>query len=116
MVTVKVTPLSSKVRSAFVGLVDQTYGPRAVVRADWRGRAALPMIERITQCGEVGRGNVGARKGLVTISARELQHAVLHCEDGVTTGNLPFSISTVTWEAITDLDGTENAAGGTEED
>jgi hypothetical protein len=48
------------------------------------------------------------RKGLVTISAHQLQHAVLYCENDATAGDLTFPINIVTWEGTTDLDGTEN--------
>jgi len=60
----------SKVRSTFVCLVDQMYGPRAVVR-DWRRRAPLPVIKRIAKRGKIGRSDVCAGKGLVALSSRE---------------------------------------------
>jgi hypothetical protein len=68
----KVAPVVSEVRSTFVCLVDQMYGPRTVVHADWRRRAALPVVKRIAQRGEIGRSDVGAGKGLVAVSGREL--------------------------------------------
>src|SRR5262245_187362 len=95
-----------------VCLVDQSHDPRAVVDADrWR-RAPPPVIERITHCGESGRGDVGAQESFVSLGGGELYDAVLHCKDGVAAGYLPLTISAVTGEAIADLDGTKNAARG----
>jgi hypothetical protein len=85
-----------------------------IVPADrWR-RASPPMVERIAYCGEIGRGDVGAREGLVALGGGELHDPVLHCENGVAAGDLPLTVSAVTGEAIADLDGTENAARGAE--
>ena len=52
---------------------------------------------------------------LVAIGSSELHDPVLHREDGVAACDLPLAVGTVTREAITDLDGAENAAGGTKE-
>jgi hypothetical protein len=46
-------------------LVDQAHHPRAIVHTDRRRGAALPGVERIAHGGEIGRGEVGARKSLV---------------------------------------------------
>src|SRR5262249_55755461 len=92
--------------------VDQSHNPGAVVDADrWR-RAPPPVIERITHCGEIRRGDGGTGEGLVALGGGELHDPVLHCEDGVAAGDLPLTISAVTGEAIADLDGTKNAARG----
>src|SRR5262245_23390649 len=97
---------------ALVCLVDQSHDPRAVVDADrWR-RAPPPVIERITHCGEIRRGDVGAREGFVFLGGGELYDPVLHCENGVAAGYLPLTVSAVTRKAIADLDGTKNAARG----
>src|SRR6266851_3667739 len=97
-----------------VRLVDQPHDPRTVVHADRRRRASLPAVERIAQCGESGRGDVGTWEGLVALGGGELHDPVLHCEDGVAAGDLPLTVSAVTGEAIADLDGAENAARRTE--
>src|SRR5262249_37675308 len=68
------------------------------------------MVERIAQCGESRRGDVGAREGIVTLGGGELHDPVLHCENGVAARDLPLTVSAVTGEAIADLDSTENAA------
>jgi hypothetical protein len=91
-------------------LVDQPHDLRAVVHADrWR-RASPPMVERIAHCGEIGRGNGGAREGLIALGGGELHDPVLHCENGVAAGDLPLTVSAVTGEAIADLHRTEDAA------
>ena len=68
------------------------------------------MVERIAQCGESGRGDVGAWEALVALGGGELHNPVLHCENGVAAGDLPLTVSAVTGEAVADLNGTENAA------
>src|SRR5260370_19378456 len=93
-----------------VRLVDQPHDPRTVVHADRRRRASLPAVERIAQCGESGRGDVGTWEGLVALGGGELHDPVLHCENGVAAGDLPLTVSAVTREAVADLDGTEDAA------
>src|SRR5258708_32790627 len=95
-------------------LVDQPHDPRTVVHADRRRRASLPAVERIAQCGESGRGDVGTWEGLVALGGGEHHDPVLHCENGVAGGDLPLTISDVTREAAADLDGTEDAARRTE--
>src|SRR5262245_37821434 len=80
------------------------------MHTDRRRRASPPVVERIAQCGENGRGDVGAREGLVAVSGGELHDPVLHCEDRVAASDLPLTVSAVTGEAVADLDGTENAA------
>src|SRR5262245_11809076 len=81
---------------ALVCLVDQSHDPRAVVAADrWRC-APPPVIERITHCGEIRRGDGGTREGLVALGGGELHDPVLHCEDGVAAGDLPLTVSAVT--------------------
>src|SRR5262245_47889261 len=95
---------------ALVCLVDQSHDPRAVLDADrWR-RAPPPVIERITHCGKIRRGDGGTREGLVALGGGELHDPVLHCENGVAAGYLPLTVSAVTRKAIADLDGTKNAA------
>src|SRR5262245_51234509 len=94
---------------ALVCLVDQSHDPRAVVDADrWRC-APPPVIERITHCGEIRRGDGGTWEGLVALGGGELHDPVLHCENGVAACYLPLTISTVTRKAIADLDDTKNA-------
>src|SRR5260221_866048 len=95
---------------ALVRLVDQPNGRRAGVQANPWPLASLPAVERIAHCSEIGRGDGGAREGLVAIGSGEPHNPVLHCEDGVAPCDLPLAVSTVTGEAIADLDGTENAA------
>src|SRR5262249_54421871 len=95
---------------ALVRLVDQPHGPRAVVHANRGRRASLPMVERIAQCSKIRRGGVGAWEGLVTLGGSELHDPVLHCENGVAAGDLPLTVSSVSREAIADLNSTENAA------
>ena len=110
---VLVAPAAKSPR-ALVRLVDQSHDPRAVVDADrWR-RTPPPVVERITHCGESGRGDVGARQGFIPLGGGELHDPVLHCENGVAAGDLPLTVSAITGEAIADLDGTENAARGAE--
>jgi hypothetical protein len=41
----------------FVCSVDQAYHMQAVMHVDRRRRAPLPVVERITHCGEIGRGD-----------------------------------------------------------
>src|ERR1700757_5282317 len=95
---------------ALVRLVDQPHDPRAVVHADRRRRALSPTVERIAQCGESRRGDVGAWEGLVALGGGELHDPVLHCENGVAACDLPLTISAVTGEAVAGLDGTQNAS------
>src|SRR5215831_2308955 len=68
------------------------------------------MVKRIAQCGESGRGEVGAWEGLVALGGGELHDPVLHCENGVAAGDLPLTVSAVSGKAIADLNGTEDAA------
>src|SRR6516165_11603318 len=68
------------------------------------------MVERIAQCGESRRGDVGAWEGLVALGGGELHDPILHCENGVAAGDLPLTVSAVTRETVADLNGTENAA------
>src|SRR5262249_33969641 len=68
------------------------------------------MVERIAHCGENGRSDAGAREDLVALGDGELQDSILHCENGVAAGNLPFAVSAITGETIADLDGAKNAA------
>src|SRR5262245_56605609 len=72
------------------------------------------MIKRIAHCGEIGRGDVGARDGLVALGGGELHDPVLHCENGVAAGDLPLTVSAIPGETIADLNGTEDAARRTE--
>src|SRR5262249_53961597 len=95
---------------ALVRLVDQPHDPRAVVHADGWRRASPPVVERIAHCGKIGRANAGAWEGLVPLGGGELHDAVLHGENGITTGDLPLAISAVTGEAVAYLYGTDNAA------
>src|ERR1700674_1277716 len=95
---------------ALVRLVDQPHGPQTVVHADRRCRAFPPVVERIAHHGEIGRGDVGSREGLVPLGGGELHDPVLHREDGVAAGDLPLTVSAVTGKPIADLDGAENAA------
>src|SRR5262245_40069030 len=105
-------PILPACHRALVCLVDQSHDPRAIMDADrWR-RAPPPVIERITHCGEIRRGDGGTREGLVALGGGELHDPVLHCENGVAAGDLPLTISAVTRKAIADLDGTKNAARG----
>src|SRR5262249_13597609 len=93
------TSLANHVKSspcALVRLVDQPHGARAVVHADRRRRASPPVVERIAQCGENGRGDVSAREGLVAVNGGELHDPVLHCEDRVAASDLPLTVSAVT--------------------
>ena len=83
------------------------------MHADRRRRAASPVIERIAHREELRRGDVRAREGLVTLGGSKLQDPILHREDGIATGDLPFAVRPDTREGIADLDGAENAAGGT---
>src|SRR5215475_1095951 len=95
---------------ALVRLVDQPHDPRAVVHAD-RGRlASPPVVERVAHCGKIRRTNAGACEDLVPLGGDELHDAVLHRENGITTGDLPLAVSAVTGKAIADLDGSQNAA------
>src|SRR5262249_14481251 len=95
---------------ALVRLIYQPHDPRAVVHADRRRRASSPMVERIAQCGESRRGDVGAWERIVTLGGGEFHDPVLHCENGVAACDLPLTVSAVTGKAIADLDGTEDAA------
>src|SRR6516225_12457635 len=95
---------------ALVRLVDQPHDPGAVVHADGCRRASPPVVERIAHCGKIGRANAGAWEGLVPLGGGELHDAVLHGENGITTGDLPLAISAVTGEAVAYLYGTDNAA------
>jgi hypothetical protein len=54
------------------------------------------MVERIAQCGESRRGDVGAWEGLVALAGGELHDPILHCENGVSAGDLPLTVSAVT--------------------
>src|SRR6516165_12288139 len=103
-------PSAASSPCALVRLVDQPHGPRAVVHADrWRCTSP-PMVERIAQCGESRRGDVGAWEDLVALGGGELHDPILHCENGVAAGDLPLTVSAVTRETVADLNGTENAA------
>src|SRR4029077_8059472 len=68
------------------------------------------MVERIAQCGESRRGDVGAWEGLVALAGGELHDPILHCENGFAAGDLPLTVSAVTRETVADLDGTKDAA------
>src|SRR6516164_3406065 len=103
-------PSATSSPCALVRLVYQPHDPRAVVHANRRRRASSPMVERIAQCGESRRGDVGAWERLVALGGGELNDSVLHGENGVAAGDLPLTISAVSGEAIADLNGTENAA------
>src|SRR5271169_6972063 len=92
-----------------IGLVDQSHGPRPVMDADRRRRALLPAVERIAYCGEIGRGNVGARDYLVALGGGELHDPVFHGEDGVAAGEFPLTVGAVARKRIADFDGAEDA-------
>src|SRR5262245_36916237 len=97
---------------ALVCLVDQSHDPGAVMDANrWR-RAPPPVIERVTHCGEIRRGDDGTREGLVALGGGELHDPVLHCENSVAAGDLPLTVRAVTRKAIAELYSTKNAARG----
>ena len=108
--TSDISQVISQAAGTLIRLVDQAHRPRAVVHADRRRRALLPVIERIAQRGEIGRRDVGARKDLVARGGGELQDPVLHGQNGVAAGDLPLAVGAVTGKAVADLDGAENAA------
>src|SRR5262249_59070155 len=92
-----------------VRLGDQPHGPRAVVDGNWWRRASPPVVERIAQRGEIGRGDAGAWERLVALGGGELCDPVFHGENGVPASDLPLTVSAITGEAIADFDGAENA-------
>src|SRR6516162_2366447 len=103
-------PSAASSPCALVCLVDQPHDWAQIVHADWWRRASPPVIERIAHCGKIGRANAGAWEGLVPLGGGELHDAVLHGENGITTGDLPLAISAVTGEVVAYLYGTDNAA------
>src|SRR5437868_1104024 len=84
--------------------------------ADRRRCTATPVIERIAHREEIRSSDVRSREDLVSFGGSKLQDPILHREDGIAPGDLPFAVRPDTREGVAYLDGAENAAGGTQHD